>query len=264
MKKPNAFTLVELILVILIIILLLFILEPILLTTSRHPFLVPECLSNQCRLTQSWLMYSQDNRDYLIGGDIGQAEYDWINEPISDHDQENKSIDEERETIKKGPLWIYVNDINVYHCPNDRRLFDDGGPYLSYSIVGGLNGQDRYEEGKRNYTVTVKYSQIKKPEEKIVFVEEDAVNGFNPRSWQIYDPDDLNKWTWQDPIAIRHNERSVFGFADGHAFARTVEDERTFEMCEPTDEAKIPGHVEQKGNPDLLWMKQRYTWLPKK
>ena len=195
MKKTNAFTLVELIIVLLMIILIMAIIKPAIRPPGGDPGHI-FCLGNLRALAKGWLMYSQDNRDYLISGDIGQAEYDWINEPIPDYSQEqNLKLNKEQNRIQKGALWKYVMNMNAYHCFSDRRMYEERGPWLSYSIVGGLNGQDRYEQEERNYSVAVKYSQIKKPEEKIVFVEEDAISGSNPRSWQIYDPDDLNKWT---------------------------------------------------------------------
>ena len=116
--------------------------------------------------------------------------------------------------------------------------------------------------------MATKIEQIKFPEEKIVFVEEDAEFGWNPRSWQIYDPQDQTKWTWQDPIAIRHYDRSAFSFADGHAAMRKWQDDRTLAMSAPPAESgtmtgHTVGHVEQSENPDLLWMKKGYTYLAK-
>lgn len=212
----------------------------------------------------SWTCYSDDNNGVLIGGDIGQAEYDWIAKPVV---TDRTDIDGQKTNIRNGKL--YVNNIKVYHCPADDRLDDDQGPWLSYSIVGSLNGQDRYEEDTRNYNVVTKYDQITCPEEKIVFVEEDAEFGWNPRSWQIYDPEDITKWVWQDPISIRrHKKKSNFSFSDGHAECRKWQDERTLAMSVPPAEegtmaGHTVGHIEQKDNPDLLWMKQKYMWVEK-
>lgn len=210
-------------------------------------------------------MYTDENKGNLIGGDIGQSEYDWIPKPVV---TDRTDIEGQKTNIQTGKLWPYVKNIKAYHCPADKRLEENDGPYFSYSIVGGLNGQDRYEGDKRNYKVATKYDQVKYPEEKIVFVEEDAEFGWNPRSWQIYDPEDETKWTWQDPIAIRHYEKSNFSFADGHAVMRKWQDERTLAMSTPPAEpgtmtGHTVGHVEQKENPDLLWMKKRYTWITK-
>ncbi|RLG31548.1 hypothetical protein DRN98_06480 [Methanosarcinales archaeon] len=155
---------------------------------------------------------------------------------------DRSDIEGQKTNIQKGKLWPYVKSIQAYHCPSDKRLVGNNGPFLGYYIVGGLNGQDRYETDKLKYKVATKYDQIEKPEEKIVFVEEDAEFGWNPRSWQIYDPQDLTKWTWQD--------------------------ERTLAMSQPPAEpgtitGHTVGHVEQKDNPDLLYMKKTYTHLPK-
>jgi prepilin-type processing-associated H-X9-DG protein len=210
-------------------------------------------------------MYNDENKGSLIGGDIGQSEFDWIPKPVV---TDQSDIEGQKTNIQNGKLWPYVKNIKAYHCPSDKRLEEDDGPYLSYSLVGGLNGQDRYEEEKRNYRVATNIDQIKFPEEKIVFAEEDAEFGWNPRSWQIYDPQDLTQWTWQDPIAIRHNGRSAFGFADGHVERYKWQDERTIAMSQPPAESgamtgHTVGHVEQPDNPDLLYMKKAYTWLPK-
>ncbi len=209
-------------------------------------------------------MYADENKGDLIGGDIGQAEYDWIPQPVV---SDSIDIEGQKTNIRNSKLYPYVKNIEAYHCPADKWFDYNNDPYLSYSIVGGLNGQDRQEVDSRNYKVATKYDQVEFPEEKMVFVEEDTEVGWNPRSWQIYDPQDQTKWTWQDPIAIRHNERSAFGFADGHAEMHKWQDKRTLAMSAPPAEpgtmtGHTVGHVEQKENPDLLWMKKGYTCLP--
>ncbi len=264
MRTKNGLTIIELLIVIAIIAVLITILVPI--TTHPHPLSKGAvCLRNMMALTKSWCMYTDENKGDLIGGDIGQTEIDWIPKPVV---SDPTDIEGQKTNMQNGKLWPYVKYIESYHCPADKRL-DDDGPYLSYSIIGGLNGQDRYEEDTRNYNVATKYDQVEFPEEKIVFVEEDAEVGWNPRSWQIYDPQDQTKWTWQDPIALdRHRGCSMYSFADGHAEKYNWQDERTLAMSAPPAEpgtmsGHTVGHVEQKENPDLLWMKKGYACLPK-
>ena len=263
MRTNKGLTASELIMVIIIIVVLFWLFIPP-LPNERVQATMVVCLGNTMTLAKGWIAYSDENQSTLIGGDIGQSEYDWIPKPVV---IDSTDIEGYKSNIQKGKLWPYVNNIRAYHCPNDKRLDDDDGPYLSYSIVGGLNGQDRYEEDKRKYKVATKFDQIEFPEEKIIFVEENAEFGWNPRSWQIYNPQDLTQWTWQDPIAIRHNNRNVFSFADGHAAIRKWQDERTLAMSQPPAETgtisgHTVGHVEQTDNPDLTYMKKAYTWLP--
>ena len=46
----------------------------------------------------------------------------------------------------------------------------------------------------------------------------------------------LNKRWWYDPVAVWHNERSTFGFADGHAEKRHWLEEKTIQQA--TDQYK--------------------------
>ena len=70
------------------------------------------------------------------------------------------------------------------------------------------------------HTKITKYSDIKKPAETYIFVEEADVRGTNVGSWQM----DPTAKTWVDPVAMWHNKQSTLGFADGHAEMHPWED----------------------------------------
>ena len=58
-----------------------------------------------------------------------------------------------------------------------------------------------------------KYTQIKQPGEKYVFLEENDPRGYNINSWLM----NTNLEVWGDPVTVWHGGKSSLGFADGHA-----------------------------------------------
>jgi len=220
-KQKQGFTLVELLVVIAIIALLMGILMPA-LSRVRDQAQTIVCRSNLKNLALGWVMYVDDNEGNLVEGELGWAK-------TACGQQGNDFIEQEKNGIKKGGLWPYINDLGVYHCPADRAIKDEFDTsncsrpiFRSYAISGGMNGNhSKYLPG-----VEVKiFVNIKNPAEKYVFVEEDHVNKDNWGSW-ILDPG-ADKW-W-DGMAILHNKKACLAFADGHAEIHTWVDKSTIE-----------------------------------
>ena len=64
------------------------------------------------------------------------------------------------------------------------------------------------------------YSDIRRPAEKYLFLEDIDTRGYNIGSWIMgFGPD-----RWIDPLAVWHKGRSVMGFADGRAVVHAWED----------------------------------------
>jgi hypothetical protein len=130
----------------------------------------------------------------------------------------------------------------------------------SFSITGGLNGEEK-EWSKRHLIL---YSEIKKPSETLVFVEEIDPRGYNTGSW-VVSKDFGNNWI--DPLAIWHSKnRSTFSFADGSAEMHPWINESTIDLAMRAawgDESVFNFSPPADERDDLRFMQKRYTVLDK-
>jgi prepilin-type N-terminal cleavage/methylation domain-containing protein/prepilin-type processing-associated H-X9-DG protein len=209
----KAFTLIELLVVISIIAILMAILMPA-LKVAREQARAIHCRSNERTLTLAWLMYKDENDGSLVGGhpQVDTAVVvpaPWVFMPPS---PETASVALKKEYIQRGLLWPYIKEVEAYHCPSDRR---QNSPYhkfayRTYSIAGGMNG---VTEGSWEIRPCRKYSDIRQPAEKLVFIAECDPRGYNMGSWVLYP----KSQQWVDPFGIWHRENSsTLSFADGH------------------------------------------------
>jgi prepilin-type processing-associated H-X9-DG protein len=69
--------------------------------------------------------------------------------------------------------------------------------------------------------------EVQQPDERFVFIDCGGTELIAMGGWTCY-PDGREQW-W-DPPPIRHNDGTVFSFADGHVAYRQWEDARTIEF----------------------------------
>jgi prepilin-type N-terminal cleavage/methylation domain-containing protein/prepilin-type processing-associated H-X9-DG protein len=238
MYKKKAFTLIELLVVISIIALLIAILMPA-LNKAREQATGTVCLGNQKALVMAYLMYADENEDRVVGAEtqvtnglppytpLTPKTYAWVDMP-SQADLPTATVEDKKDAIRRGHLWPYLDAIDVFHCPGDRRELGPKVTFRSYSIPYGLSAFVYGYPEKWAVTPAKKLSQIKRPSSKYVFVEESDPRGINGGIWVVY-PQKEERY-WVDPLAIWHNNRSTLGFADGHAEMMTWVDGSTSEM----------------------------------
>lgn len=253
----KAFTLIELLVVIAIIAVLMGILLPALRLAKDQAYGII-CVSNLRSLARAWYLYKDDNDARIVGGHVGGTEpgylVDWVDSPNTGGDP----IEQKKEAIRRGLLWPYFNDVDVCRCPADqRKMRAPHWAFRSYSISGNMFGEVRrsYKRDLRRYT------EIKNPSLKYVFVEEIDPRGYNMGSWIM--PSDGNRWI--DPMAVWHNKRSCLGFADGHAEKHQWVDSSTIKWAQLAAEGstdvfnKTPPAGEGE---DLAYMHRYYQLWP--
>ena len=206
-RRRRAFTLVELLVVIGIIALLIAILMPALNRAREHTRRV-RCLSNMRQLTIAWLMYAQNHKGKICGADTGRAPWDWVRPGDT------------RDSLTQGVLWGYINNAEVFHCPNDRIDWR-----RTYSINSWLNGEGPPATPQDNYVAT-NLAQLKYPSRTFVFIEELDWRDYLRNSFMVQ-PYPMTGWI--DIPAPMHEKVGLRAFADGHAETWKWSDRRTWQ-----------------------------------
>ena len=289
----RGFTLIELLVVIAIIALLLAIITPALKSAKELASGVV-CMNNEKQLSLAWIAYVDDNDSLLVGGSnyysgARATPYRWVEVPLyNDTDitarapESAYSEDTRKNGIRAGRLFPYTGDEDVYHCPGDKTNVKNAEPaavFRSYAISGLMNGEDfisrsggiygpisSYRSATTSYNgtakplkVAVKYSEIRSPGSKYVFVEEDvAAKGqkVNAGGFVMFDG---GNYTWWDWPAYYHNDSSTIGFADGHAERHKWQDDDTIKLMK--GEISL-SQVDTANSEDLRWMAAGYIPIP--
>ncbi len=275
MKQDSALTWLQTLALAAVILFALALLFPM-TTTARSGGRSILCMTNLHILGKAWLAYQEDNDGKLVNGHVPRSSVYantpywlttssfsgpykdnawWVNPP---HQPDGTyaggswdgfvcSLADEDNGIRSGKLFPYVGSSAAYHCPAD----------LSWR-------RTKYRGGKRSYTITAVmhgdlpndpdtadlYSQIVRPSEKMVFVENTDTRGWNMGCWCLWaSPAPM----WVDALPVFHGTFSVFGFADGHA---------EFHTWQNILEQDGLRSVAPNPSPDLYFLASRY--LPKK
>lgn len=267
MERRRAFTLIELLVVISIVALLMALLMPS-LSRARKQAAGGVCLSNQRHLVLAWVVYAQDNDDKLVGGHDGHSSspsqgYDWVLLPQTEDGTvvsgAGATLDDKKRGCERGALFAYVKDVDLYHCPGDRRHRTEM-THRSYGIPGSMNGDvgtgaSSWLSVQWGYPSYKKLTGIKNPGIKYVFLEEKTdVGGWNWGSWNLEREGDR----WWDPIVVRHGNLSVLAFADGHAEKHNWKQKSTLEMTHVPYPDCIRWPVTD-GTDDLVYMRRGYN-----
>jgi prepilin-type processing-associated H-X9-DG protein len=227
MNKRNALTLVELLVVIGVLFFLLAIVMPA-LNRPKEPGKGAVCKANLRDLSIAWIIYADDNDGKLVNGQPG-VNADGTLDPADDRPTTDNrfeipwargieidtatgkpkiSRDNQELLIKGGALWPYIMNVKCYRCPGGKAKH-----MRHYSIVCSLNG-DRSPVADRSDArmLCVKNrSLIRRPHDRIVFVDEGCVNNLSFRVGYN------NPGAWIDPPPVRHSNGMTFVFADGHS-----------------------------------------------
>jgi prepilin-type N-terminal cleavage/methylation domain-containing protein/prepilin-type processing-associated H-X9-DG protein len=215
--KTKGFTLIELLVVIAIIAILMAILMPA-LSAARDQARRIQCVSNSKSLAMAWLMYKDANDDKMVSPSVGKD--CWVDIPSSN----TAPLEEKKNAARRGLLYPYVGKkVEVYHCPSDRRKQTGSTAYVTFSAADGCGGGG----WQNSYTPIKRYSELKNPSLKYVFIEEPDTRGYNEGSWVMV----VKGKSWIDPLSIWHNKKSTFSFADGHGDTHQWNDKYFIDWC---------------------------------
>jgi prepilin-type N-terminal cleavage/methylation domain-containing protein/prepilin-type processing-associated H-X9-DG protein len=264
-QRGNAFTLLELLVVVVVLGLGVAMLAPALARTSTNsPAL--QCLNNARRIAMGWIMYSDDNNGQLVynhDGDYagkvlgGEAWVTgWLDFTSANPDNTNTLMLVDHNQYPYGAyLGQYVRNPAVFKCPADRSMALEGGvqqPRVrSISMNNHVGTESRtWTANSVRYPICTKATQIKSP--AIMFITLDEHEASINDGCFFSDPD--TPYRVVDYPASYHANAGGFSFADGHSEIHKWLDRRTMPLLQPGQLLNL--NVYLPGDKDILWLAQ--------
>lgn len=257
----QAFTFVELLVVLAVLGVLLLLLLPAMARTQpdSHAF---QCLNNHRQLARAWRMYADDNNDRLMGVIYGTAVFPndarapwvqgWLSYDTSSHNTNRVILTEPR----YAAIANYAGrEARLFQCPADfyvapvqrSRGWSSRVRSISANIyVGGVD----FDSGPVDsaYALVKKWTALvnPKPAETLLLTDEhpDSIN--DPALWPP------QGGAWVDLPANYHDGGAGMAFADGHSeIHRWQASALSFQVKYVTFATQIPA----ANDPDLLWLR---------
>ena len=249
--RARGFTLIELLTVIATIAILAALLLPI-LGKAKIKAQRTTCLSNLRQLGIAWVMYRDENDDYLAESYPVNNPEVWVQGDMSKLAEAGNA-----DLIRRGKLYAYNQNVQIYHCPADRGVTIAGQvvpTVRSYSMNCFMGARDPQlgpipDRAVGFVPFYAKYSDIPSPSQLWVLLDEDerSIND----GFFLTDP---TGGIWYDFPAMsphRHNYSYTLSFADGHSDIWRVNDSRSYQVS--------LNETEQPGNTDLARLARAAT-----
>jgi hypothetical protein len=159
---------------------------------------------------------------------------------------------------RQGALFSYAPNPGIIHCPGDKRMsLKAGSGYTvsSVSPIGTLNGET---------PVFYKTTEITRPSDKFVWVEENDPRGDNLGSWIMNQAGTVDNGfagsSFIDSPAAFHGVSSSFNWADGHASMHKWVDAATIAYAQSMNTGKYGSapSAAQVSN-DAPWLGRGYA-----
>lgn len=246
--KTRAFTLIELLVVIAIIAVLMAVIMPA-LNLAKKKAATTACLSNTKNLSLGWYMYMQDNDGRLMSCEDNATEngafIGWCGVPRDENDnlmsitQAEPPVTDEDEIrgIRRGKLFPYVKNPDVYHCPGDnarKSMYDGTRVFVTYSIPRCLYWITNKSDPQYKHQIR-RFDEISSPSTRYVFVESGETRNWNASHHFVMGAPEytqLSTWGWWGPMAVNHGDSSVLGYCDGHSEVRKWRDRYTIDRVD--------------------------------
>jgi prepilin-type N-terminal cleavage/methylation domain-containing protein len=240
--RTRGFTLIELLTVIATIAILAALLFPI-LSKAKIKAQRTTCLSNLRQLGFGWIMYKDDNSDYLTESYPVNNPEVWVQGDMTNPDDARNT-----DLIRQSKLYTYGQSVAIYRCPADQGVTINGQvvqTVRSYSMNSFMGARDPHlgaiPSTAENYVpFYAKYAEIPRPEQMWVLLEQDERSiddGFF-----VTDPTAGIWWDLPAMSEHRHGYSYTLSFADGHSSIWRYQDSRSFLVS--SNKWEQPGNVD--------------------
>ena len=262
----EAFTLVELLVVIAVIAILAALLLPALAAAKMQAYRI-NCVSNQKQLILAWTIYAGDNGERLVlnGGTNTTTS---AKAPLWVFGGNHGSADTLTNRLYLvGPTYALFAPLlpgeRIYKCPADKSLWpwnasgkmvQEMRSYAMNCYVGTAGLILPVTVNTASYRIYTKSSQLNadSPVNRFVFMDVNPANICTP-AFGV----DMALGTWIHYPSGLHRKRGVMAFADGHVEVHHWLDSRTLPQI--TSGAYIGHGNSAAGNADLAWIAARTT-----
>lgn len=270
--RCNAFTLLELLVVVAIIAILAALLLPALARAKDRARRI-NCISNQKQLMTAWGLYQNDNLDRLVpnggwqngGSPTPTGPYLWV---FGGNHGDSQSLTNTEYLVgsRYALFAAYIRTVAIYKCPADRSLWPVGGKLVFEQRSMVMNS---YVGTPQNlvvmpltlnsaYRVYSKSSDLSadSPSSRFVFTDGNPASICTP-GFGI----NMTSDTFIHYPSSLHQGSGVFAFADSHVEAHKWLDDRTKKTI-PSGSTTYLGHTDASpNNADIRWLREHATRL---
>jgi prepilin-type N-terminal cleavage/methylation domain-containing protein len=290
-KSREAFTLVELLVVLAVVALLAVMLLPAIAATKPNSQAF-QCMNNQRQITLAWLMYAEDNKDVLAPNDfpfttayLGYPHQSWMRNWVVGTMEQGLDAGRSSEfTDPNSVLSAYETNAAVYRCPADNYIDPNShglhvrsysmnsavgtiwfswfsevgfGPPAGSPVQGGWLPGAAYNSAQTTWLTYGKLSSFTKPGPANTFViMEENPQSINDGSIAMSALAAPGETFLIDCPAGNHDGASCVSFADGHVIIHKWLDGRTFTpqgIIQP-GMGSTKATVQTPDNPDCFYL----------